>query len=173
MLTVLYRFIFNIKIILMVIDMLKIFLFVMFFSFSVFGEEVHRAVIDLRIGDVKKFENSVLKGLSFVIQSYRNKLQDLKVVVVAHGDSYKFFLKNLEKTPYRHDAELLKRQKDIKERLENLVKLYGVRFEICEAGMKSRNLEISNLYPFVKPVPTALNAVIEWQERGYHYMLFQ
>ncbi len=152
--------------------MLKyIIVFITLFSFS-FAEDVHKAVIDLRTGDIKRFEASILKGLAYVVQSYRDKLEDMKIVVVAHGNSYKFFLKDLKNTPYAEDKSLLEKQKEIKERLENLVKFYGVKFEICEAGMKARNLDIKNLYPFVKPVPTALNAIVEWQEKGYKYMLF-
>ncbi len=138
-----------------------------------FGQEIHKVVIDLRTGDIKKFEAGILKGLSTVIQGYRDKLEDMKVVVVAHGNSYKFFLKDLSKTPYKNDKELLKKHKELKERLETLVKFYGVRFEICEAGMKARGLDIKNLYPFVKPIPTALNGIVEWQEKGYSYMIFE
>ncbi|RMG76418.1 MAG: hypothetical protein D6707_12330, partial [Bacteroidetes bacterium] len=119
------------------------------------------------------FENSILKGLSYVIQGYRNRLEDMKVVVVAHGDSYKFFIENLSKTTYKNDKKLLEKQKDIKERLENLVKFYGVKFEICKAGMIARKLDLDNLYPFVKPIPTALNGIVEWQEKGYKYMIFE
>lgn len=137
------------------------------------AQEVHKAVIDLRTGDISKFENSILKGIPYVIETYRTKLEDLKVVVVAHGNSYKFFLKSLKNTPYENDKKLAKKQKEIGERLKNLVDVYKVRFEICEAGMKARKIPIKNLYPFVKPIPTALNGIIHWQEEGYKYMLFE
>ncbi len=137
------------------------------------AQEVHKAVIDLRIGNLSNFENSILKGIPYVIEIYRNKLENLKVVVVAHGNSYKFFLKELKNTPYKEDKELLKKYKEIGERLKSLVKVYNVRFEICEAGMRARKIPVENLYPFVKPVPTALNSIIYWQEKGYKYMLFE
>ncbi len=142
-------------------------------TYTAVSQEIHRVVIDLRTGDINKFENSVLKGLSYVIQLYRDKLEDMKVVVIAHGDSYRFFLRELKNTPYESDKELVKRKKDIEERLKNLVKFYGVKFEICEAGMKARNIDVKNLYRFVKPIPTALNGIVEWQEKGYRYMLFE
>jgi len=152
--------------------LISVFIILFSFSFS-FGNDIHKAVIDLRTGDIDRFENGVLKGLSYVIQGYRDRLEDMKVVVVAHGESYKFFLKDLSKTPYRNDKKLLEKQKEIKERLENLVKFYGVKFEICKAGMIARKLDLGNLYPFVKPIPTALNGIVEWQEKGYKYMIFE
>ncbi len=157
----------------MVFAMVKVFYIFLLFFISVYSQDLHKVVIDLRTSDIEKFENSVLKGIPFVIQTYRDKLEDLKVVIVAHGGSYKFFLKDLKNTPYERDKKLLKKQKEIKERLESLHRFYGVRFEICEAGLKARKLDVKNLYPFVKPIPTALNGIIYWQERGYTYMIFE
>ncbi len=149
-----------------------IFIFLFFFVSFIQAQEVHKAVIDLRTGDISRFENSILKGIPYVIETYRNKLEDLKVVVVAHGNSYKFFLKDLKNTPYEKEKNLVKKHKEIGERLKNLVKTYNVRFEICEAGMRARKIPAEKLYPFVKPAPTALNSIIYWQEKGYKYMLF-
>ena len=146
------------------------FLFLMIFSFSYAQEdEVKKVVFDLRTGDLKKFEE-LINGIAKHIDYYRNRLEDLKVVVVAHGNSYKFFLKDLSKTPYKNDKELLKKHKELYERLKNLHDFYGVKFEICELGMKARKLDIKNLYKFVKPVYSALTGLVEWQNKGYAYM---
>ncbi|SNZ06834.1 hypothetical protein SAMN06265182_0814 [Persephonella hydrogeniphila] len=148
-------------------------IFILFVYLPVSSEEVEKVVIDFRTGSIEKFEFYLLKGVVNNIQHYRNSLKELKVVVVVHGNGYKFFIKNLDKSPYRDDKELKKRQKEFRERLENLVKFYGVKFEICEAGLKARGISIDNLYPFVKPVYSALKGIVHWQNLGYAYMLFE
>jgi len=151
--------------------MKKVIFLILFFVLSSFAEEseIKKVVFDFRTGDIKKFEEWI-NGIAKHIDYYRNKLEDLKVVIVAHGDSYKFFLKDLSKTPYKNDKELLKRQKEFYERLKNLHDFYGVKFEICKLGMIARKLDLNNLYPFVKPVHSALTGLVEWQNKGYAYM---
>jgi hypothetical protein len=145
-----------------------ILLFVFSYSYAQ-EEEVHKVVFDLRTGSIHKFE-MLINGIAKHIDYYRNKLQDLKVVIVAHGNSYKFFLKDLSNTPYKKDWELIAKQKEIYERLKNLHDIYGVKFEICKMGMEARNLDVNNLYEFVKPVHSALTGLVEWQNKGYAYM---
>jgi intracellular sulfur oxidation DsrE/DsrF family protein len=151
---------------------MQIFLFFLFFSVSALSQEEEKVVIDFRTGDINRFELYLLKGVANNIQHYRERLNELKVVVVVHGNGYKFFIKNLERSPYKDDRELKKRQEEFRERLENLVKFYGVKFEICEAGLKARGIPVDNLYPFVKPVYSALKGIVHWQNKGYAYMLF-
>ncbi len=148
--------------------------FLLIISFSK-GEEqdVAKIVIDFRSGDLHIFENYLINGLANNIQYYRDNLKELKVVVVVHGDGYKFFVKNLDKSPYKNEIQLKKKRKELKERLENLVKFYGVRFEMCKAGMKARGISEDNIYPFVKPVYSALVGLVYWQNKGYAYMVFQ
>ncbi|RMA97129.1 DsrE family protein [Hydrogenothermus marinus] len=145
------------------------FLLVLIFSSYAKDNEVRKVVFDLRTGDIKKFENTI-NGIAKHIDYYESQFKTLKVVIVAHGDSYKFFLKDLSKTPYKNDKELLKKQKLLYERLKNLHDFYKVKFEICKLGMEARHLDISNLYPFVKPVYSALVGLVEWQNKGYAYM---
>ncbi|WP_293443037.1 DsrE family protein [Persephonella sp.] len=149
---------------------LLIFLFLFYFSSS---QEVEKVVIDFRSGDINRFENYILKGLAQNIQHYRDELKDLKVVVVVHGNGYRFFIKNLERSPYREDNVLRKKQKELKERLENLVKFYNIRFEVCSLGLKAKGISEDNIYPFVKPVFSALKGIVHWQNEGYAYMLFE
>ena len=37
--------------------------------------------------------------------------------------------------------------------------------------MKARGLKKENLYEFVKPIYTALTGLVEWQNKGYAYMI--
>ena len=146
-------------------------LLILLFLFPSLSQEIEKVVIDFRSGDINRFENYILKGLAQNIQHYREELKDLKVVVVVHGNGYKFFIKDLERSPYREDKVLRKKQKELKERIENLVKFYNVRFEICSIGLKTRGISEDNIYPFVKPVFSALKGIVRWQNKGYAYML--
>jgi len=138
--------------------------------FIIYANEVKKVVIDLRTGDLKTFED-VINGIANNVQYFQSKLEDLKVVIVAHGNSYKFFLKDLSSTIYRNDREVIKKQKGLYQRLKNLVEFYGVKIEICEVGMKTRGLKKEDLYEFVKPIYTALTGLVEWQNKGYAYMI--
>jgi len=149
---------------------LRLIIFFLLVPFIIYASEVKKVVIDLRTGDLKTFED-LINGIANNIQYYQNKLEDLKVVIVAHGNSYKFFLKDLTNTMYKNDKEVIEKQKILYQRLKNLVEFYGVKIQICEAGMKSRKLKKENLYKFVKPVYTALTGVVEWQNKGYAYMI--
>ncbi len=149
---------------------LKLLIFFLLIPVVIYANEVKKVVIDLRTGDLKTFEDLV-NGIANNIQYYQNKLEDLKVVIVAHGNSYKFFLKDLSNTIYKNDKEVIKKQKTLYQRLKNLVDFYGVKIEICEVGMKARGLKKENLYEFVKPVYTAMTGLVEWQNKGYAYMI--
>lgn len=149
---------------------LKVIISFLLIPFIIYANEVKKVVIDLRTGDLKTFED-VINGIANNIQYYQNKLEDLKVIIVAHGNSYKFFLKDLSSTIYKNDKEIVKKQKLLYQRLKNLVEFYGVKIEICEVGMKTRGLKKENLYEFVKPIYTALTGLVEWQNKGYAYMI--
>ncbi len=142
--------------------------FILAIFFIAKGEE-RKAVIDLTTGDIKKFELYLLSGLAANINHYKNSLIDVDVVVVIHGDAYKFFLKDLSKSPYKDEKQLQNRQYEIYQRLKSLHDIYNVKFQICKAGLKSRNIPLENVYSFVKPVPTVFIALVDLQNKGYAY----
>lgn len=83
---------------------------ILIFSSYAKDNEVRKVVFDLRTGDIKKFENTI-NGIAKHIDYYESQLKTLKVVIVAHGDSYKFFLKDLSKTPYKNDNKAFEKTK--------------------------------------------------------------
>ena len=150
--------------------MRKVFLFLlMIISFSIAGENP-KAVINLTTGDIKKFNMYLLSGVSNSAEYYKNQLKDLKVVVVIHGDAYKFFIKDLKNSTYKDDKELIENQKEMESKLKYLAKNYGVRFQICEQGMKSRKIDAKTLYDFVELIPNAFIGLVDWQNEGYAYI---
>jgi len=134
-----------------------------------FGEE-RKVVIDLKTGDIKKLKIYLLSGLTDMIEYYKNNLIDLKAVVVIHGDAYKFFIKNLDNSPYHKDKQLKREQKEIYERLKTLHKIYNIKFEMCDIGRKARKISKSNLYSFVKLEHSAGISLVNWQNQGYAYL---
>lgn len=145
------------------------FLLILIFSIS-FAEENPKAVINLTTGDLTRFEGYLLSGVANSAEYYKNNLKELKVVVVIHGDAYKFFIKDLKNSPYKDDTKLLEKQKEIEARLSNLVNNYGVKFVMCKQGMLGRKIDPKSLYPFVELVENAFIALVDWQNKGYAYI---
>lgn len=79
---------------------LKVIILFLLVPFIIYANEVKKVVIDLRTGDLKTFEG-LINSIANNIQYYQNKLEDLKIVIIAHRNSYKLFLKDLSNTVYK------------------------------------------------------------------------
>ena len=143
---------------------------VVFLYYSSLASDERKVLIDLTTGDLKKIEKYLLNGLTYNIEYYKNHLISLDVVVAIHGDAYKFFIKDLKKSPYKNETEIIKKQLEIYNRLKTLHDIYNVKFEICEAGLKSRKIDVKNIYEFVKPVKTIFITLVDYQNKGYAYI---
>lgn len=145
-------------------------LFILILSAFSYGDESPKAVINLTTGDLKRFEIYLLGAVSNSAEYYKSSLKELKVVVVIHGDAYRFFLKDLKDSPYRDDTKLIEKQKEIEARLLNLVKNYGVKFVMCKEGMMGRKINPKNVYNFVEFVENGFIALTDFQNQGYAYI---
>lgn len=133
-------------------------------------ESVHKVVFDLTTGDTKTFEKIILSGIPVQKTHFENKMEELDVAVVIHGDAYKFFVKNLADTPYKKDSVLAKLQETFLKRLSGSVNTYKVSYLMCESGMKRNKILKENVYDFVTLVPTSTIGLIEKQNDGYAYI---
>ncbi len=97
-------------------------------------------------------------------------MQEFNAVVVIHGDSFKFFVKNLANSPYKNQTELVKVNSDLKKRITSASDIYEVEFLICEANMRKAGLKEKDIYSFVKLVPSSTMGLIEKQNEGYAYI---
>jgi hypothetical protein len=139
---------------------------------SLYAEgDTKKVVFDLTIGDVDRFEQVVIKGTESHSTHYSQELKEYKPVFIIHGDAYRFFLKDLKGTPYEGDKKLAERRKELGSRLASLVENYDVTFEVCSAGMRKKQIPFENLYPFVTPIFTSTAGLIDWQEKGYAYIM--
>jgi len=133
-------------------------------------EVVKKVVYNLTTGDITKIEKKLIGGVIAHTTYYQNKLEALDVIVVVHGDAYKFFMKDLNNTAYAYDPKLVKVQKELGKRLGTLAKQYGVKFQVCESGVKHRKLNPKAFYPFTSMVHNAAIGLIDAQNDGYAYL---
>ncbi len=143
------------------------------FSFYIFvnaQEAVKKVVFDLTTSDIKTFEKKVLSGIVNQKTHYENKLEELEVAVIIHGDAYKFFIKDLSISAFKNESELVKEQNDLSKRIHTMSDTYNVEFFICEAGMKNLKISKENIYKFLKIVPNATIGLIDKQQDGYAYI---
>lgn len=136
-----------------------------------FAEEgVKKVVFDFTSGNIETLEKKVIKGIVFNKELYENKLEKLNVSVVIHGDAYKFFIRDLARSPYKNDAPLRKVHADLGKRLTSLASTYEVEFIMCQAGMKAKTIDPKTLYDFVQLIPSSTTGLIDKQNDGYAYV---
>ncbi len=133
-------------------------------------EVVKKVVYNLTTGDVKQLERRLIGGIIAHTTYYQNKLEELEVRVIIHGDSYKFFMKDLNNTAYAYQPDLVAKKSDLQKRLGSLSKQYNVKFFVCEVGVKNRKLNPKAFYPFVSMVHNAAIGLIDAQNEGYAYL---
>ena len=152
---------------------IAIFIFLAFFSVNGFCEDTateKKAVYNLTTGDVETIEKRLIGSIISNSNYYQNKLQEYKVIVVIHGDAYKFFMKDLNNTAYAYESKLLEKKTELGKRLDSLSKLYDVKFEVCEVGVKNRHLNPKAFYSYVGMVHNAIIGLVDAQNDGYAYI---
>lgn len=132
--------------------------------------DIKKAVFDLTTSNLLTFESRLVKGVAFNNSNYQSTFKELDILVVIHGDAYKFFVKDLSKTKLKVDEETLKKVKELHERLFSLVKTYNVKFMMCGVGMKSREISKENILDFIEVTPSAMIGLIDAQNDGYAYI---
>jgi intracellular sulfur oxidation DsrE/DsrF family protein len=133
-------------------------------------EIVKKVVYDLTTGDIKRFEKRFISGIVSHKIYYQNKLEELDIIVIIHGNAYKFFMKNLKGTPYVKEKKLVAQHLLLGKRLFSLAKQYDVKFLVCKIGTIERKLDRKSFYPFVSFVHSAPIGLIDAQNKGYAYM---
>lgn len=134
-----------------------------------FGDDdVKKVVVELTSGDINDIKG-MISGLSQNAEHYVSRLEELEAAVVIHGDAYKFFMKDLAKSPYAGDKELAAAYPELTARLKTLVEMYDVQFDMCNIGMQKRGITKEMLHPFVTPVFSSLSGLVDRQSDGYTY----
>ena len=98
---------------------------------------------------------------------YDNDPFKLKIVVVAHGQGIKPFLKDLDGTPWAKETV----PPDLFERFEGLSKL-GVDIYLCRITFTRNKIDLakSRTDTFIKLVPSGIATVAALQSKGFAYV---
>jgi intracellular sulfur oxidation DsrE/DsrF family protein len=133
-------------------------------------DKTAQVVYDLTTKNMETFERKILKAIVANKAHYEGLLSELDVVVVIHGEAYKFFTKNPLKSIYKEDKVLTKSYKSLAKRIKSMAENYEVEFLMCKAGMAKRELKKSDIYKFVDIVPNSTIGLIDKQNEGYAYI---
>ncbi|MDO9304783.1 MAG: DsrE family protein [Sulfuricurvum sp.] len=149
---------------------MRLILFIALFAVTIAFADTKKFMIDLKTGDMESFSKQLLVGVPGVIDYFSAQGDTVEVAVVIHGESYKFFINNLENTQYGLDKSLVEHQDVIHKRLEEIEKKYKIHFEICMVGMHKKGILTEDIYPFVTPIKSAMVGLVKWQNAGFAYI---
>lgn len=143
---------------------------VFFLCFGVSYAQNAKVVYDLTSGDSSKIEKHLINSIKALGKYYKEDKIELKVIVVISGDAYKYFIDDLEKSPYALEQDVIEVQKKFKTRLKDLNEAYSVTFNMCSSGMRARKIDQNTLYRYVHADVMKSVYLIEAQNNGYAYM---
>ncbi|MDW8237824.1 MAG: DsrE family protein [Aquificaceae bacterium] len=102
---------------------------------------------------------TMLTNIRNHLSVYENNPLKLKVVVVAHGQGLKFFLKDLSETPWSQEqiklSELHQQERDLN--------VTGVDFYICDITLNRLRVSREKLLDFVYIVPSGVATISHLQ----------
>ena len=150
--------------------LIKIFLISLLFISGLSQAGEKKAMFDLTSGDAERIEQRIVGAIKFLSNYYKKQGDEFKAVVVISGKSYKYFIKDLDNSPYKGDKELAIAQKKLEPMLLELHEKYGVRFDMCGGGMKARDIKAESLYSYVHTDKMKYVYLINWQNEGYAYL---
>ena len=129
-----------------------------------------KVVFDLTTGDETKIAKHLIRTVEGLATYYKANDIDYKVAVVISGKAYKYFVDDLNNSPFKGKLKVAKAQKSLAPLLEKLHSEYGVEFDMCKAGMTARGIDQKVLYNYVKSDLNKSVYLIKWQNEGYAYM---
>lgn len=140
------------------------------FSFIMLFAAEQKAVFDLTTGDEATIEKHLIKNIEGLARYYKANNITFKAVVVISGNAYRYFVHDLENSPFKDDADLARAQKKLAPLLAKLHREYQVEFDMCQAGRRARNIDMKVLYDYVQSDKNKSVYLIMWQNRGYAYL---
>ena len=141
----------------------------MWMSLTLVYAQTAKVVYDLTSGDSVKIEKQLINSIRALSIYYKEENVELKVIVVISGNAYKYFVNDLNSSPYSGDKELVKVQEKFKDRLTRLNDK-GVTFNMCATGMRARDIAKDTLYKYVNADVMKSVYLIGAQNDGYAYM---
>ena len=149
--------------------MIKVMLLGLLLSVGSLIAAEQKVVFDVTTGDAAKIEKGLIGTINGLVKYYDTNNINYKIVVVISGKAYKYFVNDLNNSPYKGKLKVARAQTHLAPQLQ---KLYdkGVEFDMCQAGMKARGINKTSLYSYVVTEKNKSVYLIEWQNRGYAYL---
>ena len=129
-----------------------------------------KLVYDLKLGNADRVVGYLFDDIKYNAAYYKEHGIEFRAAVVISGQAYKFFVEDIESSPYKNDPELAAIQARFRPILEELVEDYGVEFRMCVVGMERQNLTVDLLYPFVEAEKSQPIYLTDYQTEGYAYL---
>ncbi len=136
-------------------------------QFADMKKEADVAVIyHVDFGDNKRFAQ-VLNNISNHYSVYGGNPLDIQIVIVAHSAGVKYFMADLDGSPWKDDAEALAQF----ERVESLSK-NGLRIMLCNITFERLKLDREKIRKadFVVMVPSGVATLGALQAKGFGYI---
>ncbi len=102
--------------------------------------EERKLVYDLKLGNAERVVGYLFDDIKYNAAYYAEHGHDFRAAVVISGQAYRFFVEDIENSPYKDDPELPAIQAKFRPILEELVADYGVEFRMCVVGMERQGL---------------------------------
>ena len=117
-------------------------------------------------GDPPRFVQT-LTNISNHYSAYGANPFDLQIALVAHGPGVKFFLENLENTPWKEDVMV----PQIFERVESVSK-QGLKIYLCNITFERQKIDRDKARKrdFISFVPSGVATVAALQTKGFAYI---
>lgn len=120
------------------------------------GDAPHKIVYQLNKAD-EAYQEAIFNSISALLKKYGD---DVAIAVVVWGPGIHLLARN----PQRPVTELHK------QRVRSMAESYGVEFIACGNTMHTVGWTEADMLPFAKVEEVGAAAVMELQEKGYHYL---
>lgn len=143
----------------MMIKMLSIVIF--FMSISSAQEVMQKAVFDCSSGEMA-FVSSRLWLMEETAKTFQSEKTPYEFILTIHSGCTQIVdIKSKEVVIQK-----------IQQKLDALHNLYGVKMKVCAIALDRWGYDSEDVLPWIEIVPNSINEVIQLQNKGYAYILY-
>jgi len=118
--------------------------------------------------------SATLTSINNILNYYQSELMDADVHLVFVGYGLRFTTDdNLKGTPYEADKPLLDRRAELKGRLESLIKVRGLKVDLCDKTRDEVGLPKDKVYKGISFTASGVAKIAILQSEGYSYLKIQ
>ncbi len=118
--------------------------------------------------------SATLTSINNILNFYDSQLMEAEVHLVFVGYGLRFTTNDaLKGTPYEADQQLIERRNELKGRLQSLIRVRGVKVELCDKTRDEVGLPQSKVYKGIQFVPSGVAQIAILQSEGFAYLKVQ